>query len=383
MARSVLVVGAGIGGLVAARALALRGHRVTLVERSPRFEAVGAGIILSFNAMAVLDALGVDVRPVGQRLLRMDTADEAGTTLTGIDLGALEGELGQVYAFHRGELHEALAARLPPEVELRLGTELTGLSSSADGVLARFQGADPGRDAGRWDLVVGADGLRSRVRALCGHDVALRYSGETCWRAVVPAPEGTAAVEAWGRDGARFGTVPLPGGRAYLFLVLPCAADTPTPSWEAFAARYGAFGGLAATAWPQVRPEGLLHHDLNELAGIEWGTPRVWLLGDAAHGMTPNLGQGAGMAVEDAAALAMCVGDDLDVGFGRYTASRHARVHTIKENSRRFGIVARLGNPALRWLRDSVVRLTPASTNHATMRSIAAPGVALAREWRT
>ncbi|AKU92620.1 putative monooxygenase [Vulgatibacter incomptus] len=357
----------------------MRGHRVTLVERTPRFEAVGAGIILSINAIAVLEAMGVDVRPAGHRLLRMDTADEAGRPLASIDLSAFRDELGESYAFHRGELHEALAAALPPSVELRLGTELCGLETRADGVDARFVDGS----SGRWDLVVGADGIRSRVRALAGCDVPLRYSGDTCWRAVVPVSGtgGTTAAEAWGRNGARFGTVPLARGRAYVFLVLPCQAGSRPPSWSELSARFGAFGGLAASAWPGVTPEALIHHDLHELERIEWGTPRVWLLGDAAHAMTPNLGQGAGMAIEDAAALARAVSADLEAGFAAYKATRHARVADIKEGSRRFGVVARVGNPALRWARNTAFRLTPDSVTQAGLRRVALPGVQLAKRW--
>lgn len=368
---NVLVVGGGIAGLTSARALAQRGHHVTLWERAPRFEAVGAGIILAANAVACLRALGVDPADGGLRLDAMDGIDDQGALLSGLDLAAARDRVGPVYTFARPELHDLLVRALPPGVEVRLGVTIDGVTADADGVTVHAGG-----EVSRWDVVLGADGLRSAVRRAIAPEARLRYSGETCWRTIVPYRGPARAVEAWGVDGHRFGVVPLTNDRAYLFLVSIAPEGDPTPPWAELSRRFGAFRGPPAEVWPGVTPDGLMHHDLVELERAWWGTPRVWLLGDAAHGMTPNLGQGAGMGIEDAAALALHFGDDLPAAHAAWVAARAARVDAMATNSRRMGQVARLANPALRWVRDHVVRWFP--TGDGVYRDLVGPGLALA-----
>lgn len=373
---NILVVGAGIGGLAAARALATRGHAVTLWERAPRFDAVGAGIVLAANAVAILDALGVDPAAAGRPLDAMDGTDELGRRLSGLDLAAMRADVGPVYTFHRPDLHEALVRALPDGVVVRHGVAVTDVQADADGVSVRA-----GAESSRWDLVIGADGLRSAVRGAIHPDATLRYSGETCWRTVVPYEGPSRAIEAWGPEGHRFGLVPLAGARAYLFLVSPVPEGLPTPAPAELARRFGGFRGPPAEVWPLVRPEALLHHDLIELDAPAWGAPRVWLIGDAAHGMTPNLGQGAGMAIEDVAALALALGDDLPAAHAAWVRRRDARVRTMMLRSRRLGQVARLARPTLRWLRDTAARLAP--TGPGLYHGLVGPGLALAAELRT
>jgi 2-polyprenyl-6-methoxyphenol hydroxylase-like FAD-dependent oxidoreductase len=207
------------------------------------------------------------------------------------------------------------------------------------------------------------------------------YSGQTCWRAVVSAPPLPGGVEALGAHGHRFGLVPLAGDRAYIFLVSHAPAHADPPPWEALQARFGAFGGLPAQVWPGVRPDDLLHHDLSALSAPVWGTPRAWLLGDAAHAMTPNLGQGAAMAIEDAAALALALGPDLPAAHARYVADRHRRVVRMQANSDRVGRVNAARHPITRWLRDAVLRSTPDWVAARVQRGVVNPGIALAARW--
>lgn len=346
---NVRIIGGGIGGLTAAIALGRAGHRVTLFERAPRFAPVGAGIVLGANATAILRSLGVDLSG-GHPLSAMDVLGPDGRTLAALPVGSLGYE---VLSFHRAELHAALEAALPPEVTLCMGEE-----AGVD---------DP--DA---DVVIGADGLRSKAREAAGCAVSYRYSGETCWRAVIPDLELSRCTETWG-SGARMGIVPLSGRRVYVFLTALSPERAPTPPWPELRARYAPLGGDCPAVLERLRPELLIHHDLVELAEPCWGTERVWLLGDAAHGMTPNQGQGAAMAIEDAAVLAAT----LEKGHAAYVAARHARVLKVQMDSRRFGQIASWTNPLARWARDLGMRMVPESAGLQHYRELVAPGLAL------
>lgn len=381
-----LVVGAGIGGLVAATALARRGHRVEIVERTPELTAVGAGIILGANATAVLDALDIDVRPAGLPLESLDVLNAAGAVIQAMPLASSTGLRGQMLAFHRAELHRVLVEFLPANVTLRLGTQVVDVHESADSVSARFS---DGR-AGEYTVLVGADGLRSETRRRVHGDVPLHYAGETCWRAVVPGVAvGAAGTETWG-TGVRMGVIPLTGGRVYTFLVAVAPEGSPNQANSDVLARFAALagpcalarGGMAALAPGELH---MLHHDLYELPAPCWGKGRTWLLGDAAHAMTPNQGQGAAMAIEDAAVLALVIGDgvsDPAEAHARYVAERDARVRRVQLDSRRLGEVATVQGAFLRAARDLLLPLVPGKLAQSQLERLAAPGIQIAGRLR-
>jgi len=382
MSSSFLVLGAGIGGLVAAVALARRGHRVDVVERAPALAPLGAGIILGANATSILAALGIDVTGAGHPLSSLDVLAANGRLLQGMPLADMDAVRGRMLSFHRGELHAALRAALPDGVTLRLGTTVTALEDLGERVRVRTSDGAESEHA----LVVGADGLRSETRRRVHGDLPLRYAGETCWRAVVPgvSEAGTAGAEVWG-VGVRMGVIPLTGGRVYVFLVQVAApgsdAQPAADATEAVLARFAGLGGPCPSALARMPGVPLLHHDLYELDAPVWGAGRVWLLGDAAHGMTPNQGQGAGMAIEDAAVLAECVGSgalDAVAAHARYVEARHARVRRVQLDSRRLGQVATVQNGLGRALRDLVLPVMPASLAKAQITALVAPGLAIA-----
>lgn len=361
---NLLVVGAGIGGLTAALRLAQLGHAVTIVERAPELTAVGAGIVLAPNATGILRALGVDLRD-GHPLPTMDGLTRSGVRLSSMD--PVQVGLGPILGFARPELHEALRAALPAPVTLRLGVEVQALAAGPDRVEV---------DGVAYDLVVGADGLRSGVRRAVHGDLPLRYSGVTCWRDVVPNPGVSTCTEAWG-GATRVGVVPLSRDRVYTFLVRTAPQGAPGPaSLEELRAWFGPWSGDAGrllASLPRVPP---LHHDLLELDAPVWGRGRVVLLGDAAHAMTPNLGQGAAMAIEDAYTLGSCLADPANTAEALATA-RHARVRKVQLDSRRFGGVAHWENPLACGLRDLLMRATPASVVTRSFVQLVTPGVGL------
>ena len=355
-----VVVGGGIGGLAAALALIRIGREVVVLERAAGPADSGSGITLFSNAMAALDAIGAGraVRtagappPTGTNGLR--TPD--GRVL--VDATSLPAAQ-DLYALHRSELHRALRGLLPAGV-LRTGAEVTGVRQHDESVVVEMA-AGTRVEA---DLVVAADGLHSRIRAaLHPRYPGPRYAGYTSWRGVTSGPVelGGVAGETWGR-GERFGVVPLRDGRVYWFAV----ANLPQNSrLEGHAEVRRRFGGwhppipalLAATA-----PEAVLSLDICDLTLPlpPFAMGRVVLLGDAAHAMTPDLGQGAGQASEDAVVLAAALArEPTAAALARYDAERRNRTERILRAARRTGRLAQAQGSAAVWLRTALMRLTP------------------------
>jgi 2-polyprenyl-6-methoxyphenol hydroxylase-like FAD-dependent oxidoreductase len=367
----VVILGGGIGGLTAANALARAGHEVTLAERGEAFSAIGAGIVLAANATRLLEGLGVDVAGAGAPLRSMTVVDAAGRRLQQVDTARYAAKWGPTYALARPALSEALVAALPKSVELCLGHPFVGLEEHATGVKVTF-----GTQQREADVVIGADGLHSAVRQQVIGDWPLRYSGMTCWRGVVRNPGFEGAVEAWG-GAARIGVVPLASDRLYYFLVLTAARRAPTLAWpngfdEAFGHLRPAVPGLFE-AMTEAPP---LHHDLEELNEPVWGRGRVLLLGDAAHSMTPNQGQGAAMAIEDAYAVRAALEGGAAGSLERYRKLRHDRVRRMQLDSRRLGEVAHWQSPLASTLRNGLLRVLPSKLGELQFQRVVEPGLA-------
>ncbi|MCL2455671.1 MAG: FAD-dependent monooxygenase [Micrococcales bacterium] len=369
---TVAVVGAGIGGLSVASALAAEGHQVTVLERTGGFAAVGAGLILTPNAVRTLARFGVDLDDEGQVLTGLKVCGQDSRPLSTIDLGALAGTYGPSYGIARPRLHALLAAALPSSVEVVLGAPVSGVREDDETVTVTWPGAERA-----FDVVVAADGLRSTVRTTIGGPQRLRYSHNTCWRGVVPMDVGSVAVESWA-GGSRVGVVPIGDGQAYYYLVRvsPAGVEAPaslTTLRDLFAGHAGAAGHLVGSL-TELPP---LHHDLFELDEPSWGRGRVLLLGDAAHAMTPNQGQGAAMAIEDALAVALALRPGVDGALERYRASRERRVRQVQLTSRRIGTVANLRGPGVARVRETMMRLAPSGASTSTMRRLIASGLSI------
>src|SRR5215469_2261675 len=154
---NVLVIGAGIGGLSSAIALAKAGHKVTLVEKMERFEPIGAGIVMAPNAARALESLGVELASRGHALASVDIVRADGRLIQRIESHQVDGRYGPTWAMTRPALHEALLAALPPSVEVCLGTAVTDLDQGETGVEVQLDGERS------YDIAVAADGLHSRI----------------------------------------------------------------------------------------------------------------------------------------------------------------------------------------------------------------------------
>ncbi|MFD5623996.1 FAD-dependent monooxygenase [Streptomyces yangpuensis] len=368
-----VVAGAGIGGLTAALALHRRGWRVTVCERAPEPPVTGAGIGLAPNALRALDAIGVDAaRATGSAVpATMGVRRSHGRWLTRAETSYMAARYGVApIAVPRPAFTAALAAALPPEA-LRYGATVIGVDDATGRATVRTaEGPDLPAD-----LVVAADGIHSPLRRACfpAHP-GLHYLGETAWRTLVDAPDLRipSMSETWGR-GERFGVTPLADGRYYLYAtaVVPAGTRSADPLAE-LRRRFGAWHDPIPALLDRVgrsRSADILQNDLYDLAAplprLHHG--RTAWLGDAAHAMAPNLGQGGCQAIEDAVVLARLLpaGDDtggvdaVPAALAAYTAARRDRTDAVRLRARRVGRLGALRNPLAATARDLVVRATP------------------------
>jgi 2-polyprenyl-6-methoxyphenol hydroxylase-like FAD-dependent oxidoreductase len=289
--------------------------------------------------------------------------------LASIPAAELEKKIGTPSAaVHRADLQELLVREVG-ERTLRLGAEVRAFEQDESAVRVLF--ADGSQEDA--DILVGADGVCSRVRAVLFGPEEPRYAGYTVWRAVVEPgeellPWGT-SFESWGR-GTRFGCAHIGGGRVYWFATANAPEgekDGPHGSPAGAKARllrlfvrwHGPLGDLV-----EATEEGaILRTDIydREPLGERWGEGRVTLLGDAAHPMTPNLGQGACQAIEDAVVLARCLGESgaTAEAVRRYERLRSNRAAMVVRRSRRVGAVGQVENPVPCWLRDRALAMIP------------------------
>ncbi|SFC19081.1 2-polyprenyl-6-methoxyphenol hydroxylase [Streptomyces aidingensis] len=368
------MVGGGIGGLAAAVALHRRGWRVEVLERAPEFTEVGAGISLWPNALHALEALGLAgaVRELGAVEPAGGLRDRRGRWLSRTESAELTRRFGRpLVVLARADLLRVLAGALPAG-SLRPGSEVRAVREDGHGgVVVRH-----GSGESRADAVVGADGLRSVVRrALWPGADGPRYAGYTAWRMVTgPVGPDLAAEGAvyWGR-GETFGHTVMPGGRVYCFATasLPEGTDFGPSEHAELLRRFGAWPEPVPSLLAAVPADAVLRHDLYDLPPLpSFVRGRVALLGDAAHAMTPNLGQGACQALEDAVTLADCLDRTADVAAAlrRYDLLRRPRAQAIARRSARLGAVGQLSWPPAALLRDTAARLMPA---RAALRAMA------------
>ena len=368
----VAVIGAGIGGLTVAAGLGADGHEVVVYERRDEPGAVGAGLTLFGNAFGALDAIGLGetVRKVSSDAIGRMRAGQrvpSGDWLVSMPPGAVP----TLRSLHRVELHRALIEALPTG-SLRLG-QSAAVASDGEPVVT-VAGADE-----RFDLVIAADGLRSDARARMGLDRGVHYAGYTAWRGVTAAGVDALgeAGETWGR-GQVFGIVPLPDERVYWFATESIAAgQRAEDERQAVRERFEGWHPPIRACIDATPADAVLRHDIYDLATLpaSFVKGRTVLLGDAAHGMTPNLGQGAGQAIEDAATLVLLLRNDADrtdvgAALARYSALRRTRTRAIWRKSRLMGKVAQLSHPVGAGIREALLRATPPAFMGRATRSI-------------
>ncbi|WP_425073584.1 3-hydroxybenzoate 6-monooxygenase [Sagittula sp. S175] len=347
----ILIAGGGIGGLAAACGLAQKGHRSIVVEQAPQLGEIGAGIQIGPNAFHCFDYLGVgdEARSVAVyidalRLMDAQTAED----ITHIPLDQpFRDFYGNPYAVvHRADLHGVLLkyAEASPLIELRTNHVVTGYEQDGSSATLLLKDREPLK--GRF--LIGAEGLRSAIRAQLVGDGEPRISGHTTYRSVIPTeqmPEDLRwnAATLWAGPKCHIVHYPLKGGKVYN-LVVTYHRDVQ----EAIAGRPVSKEEVAQ-GFEHIHPKArqIIEHGDNWKLWVlcdrepisNWVDGRVALLGDAAHPMLQYFAQGACMAMEDAVALSHCIEtiDDTETLLQTYQDMRRVRTARVQMNSRLIG----------------------------------------------
>jgi 2-polyprenyl-6-methoxyphenol hydroxylase-like FAD-dependent oxidoreductase len=359
-----VVIGAGIGGLTAAIALQQTGWDVEVFERAPELREVGAGISLWTNAVKVLRKLGVgeSIEAAAAVIRESEARSWRGRLLVRTDFGYLNEKLGApTIGIHRADLQARLADHVGRE-HIHLGMMCVSYTTDEKGANALFAEGDDIRG----QILIGADGIKSLVRNQLLGSEPVRYAGYTAWRGVglIDRPEVPLGltVLAMGR-GSQAGLLPIGGGRTYWFATanVPAGGEGAPGGHKAeLLKRFGDWYPAIPAAIEATPEIGIIRNDIvDRPPGRKWTDGRVTLLGDAAHPTTPNLGQGACMAIESAFVLAKCLrqAETPEVGLAAYEQARFDRTAMITHQSWRLGRIFAYENPLKCWLRDRLFAL--------------------------
>jgi len=364
--RRILIAGGGLGGLAAAVALRQAGMEVVVCEKGPELREIGSGLSVWPNATRALKEMGL-----------LEATLERSAVLEGFELRSARGAVLSGVSFtrpgrppalciHRADLLAVLKEAVPPEC-VRVGHELESFEDDGAQLRARFgNGASIEGDA-----LVGADGIRSRARELILGDGEPDYRGYHAWRGIAPVchpGRRGMGTEFWGR-GRRFGIEPMAGGRAFWYATQNSsrAALGNRLAWKDEVRQ--AFAGWAREVTELIEAtsqDAILKHDIEDRPVLRrFGRGRATLLGDAAHLTTPNLGQGACLAIEDAVVLAGVLKGCADVerALREYESKRYKRARFVVTESRRIGWMGQFEGRLTAALRDVMLRAIPRVMN--------------------
>ncbi|OEC34440.1 2-polyprenyl-6-methoxyphenol hydroxylase [Pseudomonas cuatrocienegasensis] len=337
----ILIVGGGIGGLCAAIALRREGFSVDLVELKSEWTVYGVGIIQQSNVVREMARLGVLQRYLDAAYAFEDVGIY---NLQGIPLARIPGQrlAGPAYPANVGisrlALHDVLSSSaIELGTQVRLGLSIESFEQDPDGVDVRFTDGS----TGRYDLMVGADGVYSKVRGmLFGDKYQPRHTGQSVWRYNFPRHPSIDHLASYTGAEGNAGLVPLADNLMYMF----STSHEPGNPWldpsqfaELMRDRIKKIGGLIGELREQITDSSQVVYKPMEVVFVDesWFKGRVLLIGDAAHATTPHLGQGAGMAIEDALVLSLeLLGDDpIESKLQRFMQRRFERCKYISERS--------------------------------------------------
>lgn len=338
-AQNVLIIGGGIGGLTAAIALRAHDHKVEVIERDPDWTVYGVGIIQQSNVIRAMDQLGLmdDYLSAGVGFDAVEIFLPNGTQIARVTTPRLVDGRPSNVGIGRPALHKVLGDQtIASGAQVRLGVTALEIVDDGDSVVVRFSNGQ----TGRYDLVIGADGVYSQMREQILPDTPKpEFTGQSVWRYNLPRPADLDALQAYnGPIGV--GLVPISPSLMYMFATTPEPGNPRYPKKGIATVMRGKLANTApairALADQIVDDDEVVYRPLEALlVESPWHRGRIVLLGDAVHATTPHLGQGAGMAIEDAIVLAEELNrhDDLEAAFAAYRARRFDRCAYIVRES--------------------------------------------------
>ena len=367
----VLVAGGGIGGLTAALCLAKNGHEVQIFEQADEFVEAGAGVQLSPNCSRVLHYLGLEdalrekaFLPEGTQFRHWKNGNVISETLLGP--AAVERYGVPYYHIHRGDLLQVLvaAARTVSSISLHTGATVTGFESHSGGVYVKTE-----NDQFDGDVLIGADGIHSRIRTQLWGDEKPRFTGNVAWRCLVPAASLPANLirpmsTGWWGPGKHFVHYYVRGGDYVNCVCVVEKEGWAVESWTApgeLQELRDDFAGWHPDILQLIEcasSDSLFKWALFDRDPMpRWGKGRVSLLGDACHPTLPFMAQGAAMAIEDGAVLAGCLSREGEITskLTAYEDLRRDRTASVQNGSRRNARVFHLSGMKA-WLRNRAVR---------------------------
>jgi 2-polyprenyl-6-methoxyphenol hydroxylase-like FAD-dependent oxidoreductase len=365
---TISIIGAGIGGLTLGNILKQHQYDFTIYEAAPEIKPVGAGIMMAVNAMQVFDQLGLKekIENAGNKVHRIVIANESLQPISKTEILELEAQYNSCnVAIHRAELQRILAENLSPDT-IQLNHSLQKIEKKENYILD-FENGNHIES----QIVFGADGIKSPIRNQILKTGTIRNSGQKCWRGLLdfdlPEKHHQEAFEMWGK-GKRFGFVKISDKKVYWYA---CVNEKSFGRSTEIADIFNDFDSLVLQLIEATVSENIICNTISDLAPIpQWYSANLCLIGDAAHATTPNMGQGACQAIEDAYIIGKLLenSQDFNTIFKTFQNIRRKKVDYIVNTSRTIGKVSQWerGNS----LRNFLMGLIPESMNQKMAKKI-------------
>lgn len=371
--KTIDIIGAGIGGLTMAIALEQKGFKTRVFEQTENIKPIGAGIILANNAMQVYKALRLHkiIEEKGNHISSLNITKPDLIPLSKVNLSAFEHKFGvKNIAIHRAVLQQILIDQLSSS-SLKLNYKLEKITKNSNGHTLEFKTGQTIQSS----TLIAVDGLNSIVRQLLFTKTNIRNAQQICWRGItdysLPLKYQNELNEAWGKSN-RFGFVQIAKNKVYWYALKSFKKNKEEINSNNIKNHFSLYSSIIQEIISSTNKKQIHTAEISDLKPIKrWYKENVCLIGDAAHAMTPNMGQGACQAIEDAFILSECLSKyQNNIALKKFQKLRIKKAHQVVKKSWMIGKIAHLSNPFLISIRNQIIKLTPESINKKQFNQI-------------